>query len=38
MGKSFAVLGLGRFGKRLALSLYEMGEEVMAVDKRPELA
>ena len=37
MGKSFAVLGLGRFGKRLALSLYEMGEEVMAVDKRPEL-
>ncbi|HCA21712.1 MAG TPA: TrkA family potassium uptake protein [Lachnospiraceae bacterium] len=37
MGRSFAVLGLGRFGKKLALSLYDMGEEVMAVDKNPEL-
>ena len=37
MGRTFAVLGLGRFGKKLALSLYDMGEEVMAVDKNPEL-
>lgn len=37
MSRSFAVLGLGRFGKKLALSLYDMGEEVMAIDKRAEI-
>lgn len=30
--KQFAVLGLGRFGKTLALRLSELGHEVMAVD------
>jgi trk system potassium uptake protein TrkA len=30
--KSFLVLGLGRFGKSLAKSLFETGHEVMAVD------
>ena len=37
MSKSFAVIGLGRFGKKLALSLYDMGAEVLAVDKSPEI-
>ena len=37
MGRTFAVLGLGRFGKKLAVSLYDMGEEVMAIDRNPEL-
>lgn len=37
MGRIFAVLGLGRFGKKLAVSLYDMGEEVMAIDRNPEL-
>ena len=32
MKKSFAVLGLGRFGTSLATSLFAMGQEVMAVD------
>ena len=36
MGKSFAVLGLGRFGKRIARSLYDMGADVIAVDGNPE--
>lgn len=31
--KRFAVLGLGRFGKNLALTLEEMGCEVLGVDK-----
>ncbi|MBR3537530.1 MAG: TrkA family potassium uptake protein, partial [Eubacterium sp.] len=37
MSKSFAVIGLGRFGKKLACSLYEMGSDVMGVDKNPEI-
>ncbi len=37
MGKSIAVIGLGRFGRKLAESLYEMGTDVMAVDKNPEI-
>ena len=37
MSRSIAVLGLGRFGRKLALSLYDMGEEVMAIDKNAEL-
>ena len=36
MSKSFAVLGLGRFGKRIARSLYDMGADVIAVDGNPE--
>ena len=30
--KSFVVIGLGRFGTRIAKRLYEMGCEVLAVD------
>ncbi len=30
--KSFIVLGLGRFGKSLATTLYELGHEVLGVD------
>ncbi len=30
--KSFIVLGLGRFGKSLAMTLYELGHEVLGVD------
>ena len=37
MTKSIAVIGLGRFGKKLAESLYEMGADVMAVDKNSEI-
>lgn len=35
--KSFAVFGMGRFGKKLALSLYDAGLDVMVVDKNPDL-
>lgn len=31
--RTFAVLGLGRFGSSLARTLYEMGHEVLAVDQ-----
>ena len=37
MSKSIAVIGLGRFGRKLAESMYEMGAEVMAVDKRSDI-
>ena len=37
MSKSIAVIGLGRFGKKLATTLYDMGSDVMAVDKDTEL-
>ena len=33
MRKNFAVLGLGRFGKTIALELDQMGFDVLAVDK-----
>ena len=33
MQKQFAVLGLGRFGRNVALTLEEMGYEVLGVDK-----
>lgn len=33
----FAVVGLGRFGSRLAVSLSESGAEVIAVDRNPRL-
>lgn len=32
MKKSFAVIGLGRFGSSVAEELFEMGQEVLAVD------
>lgn len=35
--KSYAVIGLGRFGTRVATSLYEFGEDVLAVDIDNEL-
>ncbi len=34
--KSFAVLGLGRFGTSLVETLYDMGFDVLAVDKNEE--
>ncbi|MEG1560741.1 MAG: TrkA family potassium uptake protein [Clostridia bacterium] len=34
--KTYAILGLGRFGSTLARTLYSLGNEVMAVDKDPE--
>ena len=37
MAKSVAVIGLGRFGKKLALGLYESGVDVMAVDRDPAI-
>lgn len=35
--KKFAVVGLGLFGKSLALALAQAGREVLAIDKDPEL-
>lgn len=35
--KTFAIIGLGRFGRRLATSLTEHGHEVIAVDTRQDL-
>lgn len=35
--KRFMVIGLGRFGQRLAKALTEAGHEVIAIDKREEL-
>lgn len=37
MKKSIAVLGLGKFGKSLAENLYNMGADVLAVDRNAEL-
>lgn len=34
--KQFAVLGLGRFGSSLAKTLYELGNDVLAVDERED--
>ena len=34
--KSILLVGLGRFGKHIALKLNELGHEVMAVDKVEE--
>ncbi len=36
--KSFAVLGAGRFGRSIASVLYEMGEEVLVIDKDENVA
>lgn len=35
--KQYLVLGLGRFGESLAMSLYKMGHEVLAVDSDADL-
>lgn len=34
--RQFAVIGLGRFGRNMALALHEMGYEVLAIDKDME--
>ena len=34
--KTFAVIGLGRFGSAVAKRLYELGREVLAIDENPE--
>ncbi|MDP6381391.1 MAG: NAD-binding protein, partial [Phycisphaerae bacterium] len=34
----FAVIGMGRFGRKLAQSLTEAGNEVIAIDIRSEMA
>lgn len=36
MSKSFLIIGLGRFGRHIASTLYDMNMEVMAVDRDPE--
>ena len=38
MQKQFAILGLGRFGKNVALTLEEMGYEVLGVDRDETIA
>jgi len=35
--QQFAVIGLGRFGSRLALNLASAGQEVIAIDRKPEI-
>ena len=34
--KSILLIGLGRYGKHIALKLYELKHEVMAIDKRED--
>ncbi len=34
--KSFVVIGLGRFGRALAMELFRLGHEVLAIDKNEE--
>lgn len=34
--KQFAVIGLGRFGKSVAITLFKMGHEVLAIDENEE--
>ena len=34
--KSVLLIGLGRFGKHIAIKLHELGHEVMAVDNVEE--
>lgn len=36
MSKSYAVLGLGRFGKKVAFTLYDLGMDVMVVDREQD--
>ena len=35
--KSILVIGMGRFGKHIAMYMQEMGNSVMVVDRKPEL-
>ena len=35
--KSVLLIGLGRFGKHMALKLNELNHQVMAIDKKEEL-
>jgi len=35
--KQFAIIGMGNFGRYLAINLYEKGHDVLAIDKRPNL-
>lgn len=35
--KSFVVIGCGRFGGAIAKTLFELGNEVLAIDKNPEM-
>ena len=37
MSKRFAVIGLGLFGWEVAISLAELGSEVIAIDKDIEI-
>ena len=37
MGKQVAVIGMGRFGTNLAITLHDAGYEVLAIDKSSEL-
>ena len=37
MKKSIAVLGLGKYGMSLAQTLYDLGEDVLVVDKNENL-
>ena len=37
MDHSYAVLGLGRFGRTVATALFEAGKDVMIVDKDEEI-
>ena len=37
MKKSYAVLGMGRFGSSIAVSLSELGADVLAIDSDEEL-
>ena len=34
--KNILIIGLGRFGKHIAMQLNQMGHEIMAVDLRKE--
>ena len=34
--RQFAVIGLGRFGRNIAKALYDMGYDVLAIDKDME--
>lgn len=37
MKKTYVVIGLGKFGAAIASQLYDLGNEVMAIDENPEL-
>ena len=37
MKKTYVVIGLGKFGSAIAAQLYDLGNEVLAIDDSPEL-